>query len=433
MKRKTKYLIIISFDGLSTLDFEYINTLPNFKRFIQNSSYCRNVYSIYPSLTYPAHASIVTGKHPKNHKIINNTLIQPNRISPDWYWQRSYIKSQTFYDIAINNGMKVAALLWPVTGKSKIQYNMPEIFSNRPWQNQIIVSLLNGSPMYQIGMNHKYGNIRKGKSQPELDNFIQKCLINTLTNKKPDITMAHFTDLDTKRHYHGFDSKEAKDSLLRHDKRLGEILDCLKETDMDEDSTLVILGDHSSLNEDKIINFNVVLKEEGFIKVNSKNEIKEWKAILKNCGGSAYIYTKNNDSEMKNKIKKILEKFNSKYNCIEQILTSEEASYLGADSECDFMLEAKKGYYFLDSHRGEPIKNVKIEDVGNVPHITLSTHGYSPYKKDYTTVFIAKGKGIKPGVKIDNMSLVDQGGTFSRLLGFELENIDGRVLEEILD
>lgn len=111
MEKLTKYLYIISFDGLATLDFKYISSLPNFKKFLAEASYCKKVYSVYPSLTYPAHASIVTGKYPKNHGIVNNTLLQPNRKSPDWYWDRQYIKGDTIYDLAIDRGMTVAALL----------------------------------------------------------------------------------------------------------------------------------------------------------------------------------------------------------------------------------------------------------------------------------------------------------------------------------
>lgn len=74
MERLTKHLIVVSFDGLSTLDFDKISRLPNFKAFIDKASICKKVYSVYPSLTYPAHTTIVTGKYPKNHGIINNTL-----------------------------------------------------------------------------------------------------------------------------------------------------------------------------------------------------------------------------------------------------------------------------------------------------------------------------------------------------------------------
>ena len=210
MSKKPEYTIVISFDALSALDFDVINRLPNFHKFIAESSYCRKVYSVYPSLTYPAHTTIVTGRYPKNHGIINNTLFQPHRTTPDWFWYRKYIHGSTLYDKAIDDGLKVAALLWPVTGKSRIQYNMPEIFANRPWQNQISVSLLSGSPIYQALLNQKFGSFRKGLSQPELDNFVHQCALYTIRKYAPNLMLIHYVDLDSQRHKHGFYSSEAE-------------------------------------------------------------------------------------------------------------------------------------------------------------------------------------------------------------------------------
>ena len=113
------------------------------------------VDSVYPSITYPAHTTIVTGRYPCHHGVVNNTKIQPGRKSPDWYWQRKYIRGTTLYDEARSKGMTTAALLWPVTAKAKITYNVPEIFANRPWTNQILTSLANGTPMYQFRLNQK--------------------------------------------------------------------------------------------------------------------------------------------------------------------------------------------------------------------------------------------------------------------------------------
>ncbi len=216
-------LIVISFDALSTLDFETINSLPNFSQFLRNSSYCKRVKSIYPSLTYPALATIVTGKYPKNHGVINNTLLQPGRDKPDWYWYRKYISRPTLYDKAIDKGLKVAALLWPVTGRSRIQYSMPEIFANRPWTNQIIVSILSGSPWYQFILNQKLGHLRRGFQEPYLDDFVHENALYTIKHYSPNLMLIHYTDLDWQRHKHGFYSKEAKEALIRHDTRLGEI------------------------------------------------------------------------------------------------------------------------------------------------------------------------------------------------------------------
>lgn len=434
MNKTTKYLYVISFDGLSTLDFEYIKTLDNFKSFLNNASYCKEVYSVYPTLTYPAHASIVTGKYPKNHGIINNTLLQPNRERPDWYWQRKYIKGETLYDLAIDSGMTVAALLWPVTAKSRIQYNLPEIFANRPWQNQIMVSLLNGSPIYQYVLNKKFGHLRDGLKQPNLDNFTHQSLLYTIKNKKTDITLAHYTDLDTIRHHYGFYSNEAIEALKRHDIRLGEMIKTIKETGTYEDSTIILLGDHSSLDEDTVINLNVLLKRNKLITVNNKGKITDYKAITKTCDGSCYLYLKDkNNIELINDIKKLIEDFNAETQCIEGIFSQEEAIELGADPACSMMFEAKKGFYFLDNTEGDVIKVITPKDVGTVPDVTLSTHGYSPFKKDYTTVFIASGKGIKKNIEIPKINLIDEAPTLAKLIGVEFKETDGRVLEEILN
>lgn len=433
MDRLTKHLIVVSFDGLSSTDLKIVSKLPNFKAFIEEASCCKKVSSIYPSVTYPAHATIVTGQYPKHHGIINNTLLQPGRESPDWYWHRKYIRSQTFYDLAVEKGMTVAALLWPVTAGAQIQYNMPEIFANRPWQNQILVSLVNGSPVFQFDMNRKYGHLRKGIKQPNLDNFTQQALLNTLRAKKPDITLVHFTDLDTMRHYSGYDSKEAMEALERHDARLGDIINTLKDSGMYQDSTIILLGDHSSLEEDKIINLNVLLKEKGYIYADEKGKVISYSAICKTCDGSTYVYAKNRDEAFLRELQDLLKKFNDEYDCIEAIYNGSGAAEFGADPNCAFMLEAKQGYYFLDAMEGEKVRQIQPGEAGNVPHVTLSTHGYSPNKPNYTTVFLAWGKGIKRSVEVDEMSLVDEGPTIAKLLGLELKNADGRIVEEFLD
>ncbi|WDC84662.1 ectonucleotide pyrophosphatase/phosphodiesterase [Caloramator sp. mosi_1] len=139
MKEK---LIVISFDALCKEDLKTIQTLPTFKYILNNSLYSLDVEPVYPTLTYPNHASIITGKRPFEHGIVNNTKLQPGRISPDWFWYKSDIKCETLLDIVKNKGGTTCTLLWPTTAGGRIDYNMPEIFANRPWQNQIIVSLL---------------------------------------------------------------------------------------------------------------------------------------------------------------------------------------------------------------------------------------------------------------------------------------------------
>ncbi|EMG27709.1 putative pyrophosphatase [Listeria fleischmannii subsp. fleischmannii LU2006-1] len=145
----TRYLFILSFDALGAKDLEDIESLPNFKKNKKKLAHIfKKVRSIYPSLTYPAHTSIITGHYPITHGIVNNTKIQPNRTSPDWYWYKDAIKVPTLYEIAKAKGYKTASFLWPVAAQSGIDYNIAEIFPNRFWLNQVLVSLWGSSPFF---------------------------------------------------------------------------------------------------------------------------------------------------------------------------------------------------------------------------------------------------------------------------------------------
>lgn len=430
----TKRMIVISFDCLSSLDLPKLKTLPHFSHLIESGSYAPHVQTIYPSLTYPCHTSIITGNYPKRHRIINNTHLQPGRKSPDWYWYRSSIEGTTLYDQAKKANLTTASLLWPVTGRANIDYNLPEIFPNRAWQTQILVSLFSGTPTYQWKLNRKFGHLRQGLSQPYLDDFVLASTLETIKSMNPNLLLIHFTDLDSKRHDHGFYSKEADEALTRHNDRLGQIIRTLKENHLYEETTLILLGDHSALDENKAIKLNTLLKQENLIHINRKGKLVNWSAYCKSCDGSAYIYLKDKkDRVTYERVRSLLSKLmENDDNGIEQLLTGSEAEEMGADPNCSFMLEASKGFYFVESHEGVFMKEISAEDVKSEPKYTLATHGYSPQKPDYTTIFMAAGKGIQSGQIISDMHLVDIGPTLAKLMGLSLGDTDGKVIEAFI-
>lgn len=430
----TKHLIIISFDAVSSKDIEILKELPNFSKLIESGSIIKNVESIYPTLTYPAHATIVTGKYPSNHGVINNTFLEPFSKTPDWYWYRKYINGETLYDLAEAKGLKSCSVLWPVSGRSNITYNMPEICCTKPYHNQIFMSAFAGSLKYQLTLNNKFGHIRKGISQPYLDNFVNESAKFTIFKYKPNLMLIHFCDVDSHKHYTGTDSSDTKAALLRHDIRLGEIIEALKNANIYDNSTIIALGDHSSLNADKTISLNSLLFKYNLLSVNKNGEIKDYSAIAKSCDGSSYIYLKNKD-DMKTKeyLLHILNDLKSEENSpIEFFLNSKEAKEMGADPNCSFMLEAKLGYYFIDELTENFIQPVNSNHIGEKLHRMKATHGYHPQKEDYTTFLIANGQGIKKNTVIDKGHLINHGPTFAKLLGLSFSDTDGVVEYKIL-
>lgn len=439
-------LVILSFDGLSTKDLEYLTNRPGFKRFLSDAAGSKQVKTVYPSITYAAHASIITGCFPKRHGIVDNTKVEPHRYeSPDWFWYQRDIQVPTLYDVAHDNGYKVAALLWPTTGRSKIAYNMPEIFSNRKWTSQMMVSVYAGSPMYQLGLVKKHDHLRDGKKQPALDHFTTACTLDTIQQYQPDMLLVHLTDLDSIRHLHGHNSPEALEALHRHDERLNQILDALAAHEKYNHAYIVILGDHSSKDVTEGISVNAKLKSLGYLKhitepdevLEEKNllgfrktrdakeiegvQLTQIKAYAKSCDGACYIY--GFDEALRGEVLADLERV---FVDMPEVKLYDHDTLVakGADPTAWCMLEATPPYHFVDD-----IIEPWILPVAEIPYYkgasVTAVHGFDPDIPDYNTVFYVRGPHIEPHVELPEMHLVDIAPTLADLMGWSLPDVDG--------
>lgn len=428
--RRADYCIVLSLDAVGARDFEFLKEQPNMKQFLKEASYSTEVSSVYPSITYPAHTSIVTGHYPCAHGIVNNTKLQLLMEKPDWFWKRKAVKKPVLYEEAEKHGLRTAALLWPATGGAHISYNLPEILPNRPWQNQISVSMFNGTVSYELDLNRRFGYMREGVKQPQLDNFVHASMLHTIKTYRPNLILAHMTDVDTNRHLHGVDSPEAKAALWRHDIRVGELIALLKEEGIYDRTALFILGDHSQVDVQNVLYPNYWLRAKGLIR-EKKGRIKDVKAYAHNCDGSCYIYAAKglNEEERKQVVQAVRELKEQFPKAVRRIYARSEARAMGADGRCACMLEAGEGWYFLDEM---DVLTAKAEPGNGRPHMMKGIHGYHPDLPNYRTIFIASGCGIRKNVRIGRMSLVDEGPTIAALLGLSLGETAGSVLD-ILD
>lgn len=426
-------VILLSFDALSAEDWTALKQHPNFNKLISQGGYSKDVRSVYPSLTYPAHATVLTGKIPRKHGIISNTKLQPMRTKPDWYWFYKEIHGKTLYSEAKKKNLNVASILWPVSGNAPISYNMPEIFSNRPWNNQVSVSLMSGSKRYQIQMNERHGKIRKGLKQPQLDQYAHICALDTLTTYQPDLLMVHYTDVDTQKHNHGVSSPEVKEAIKRLDQRIGDYFKVMKQLGKEDEFSLIIFGDHGSKDVHTAIRPNVILQKEGFLSVEENGKLHHCDYIFKTCDGCAYLYHKHLNKVSRelvaNEVDIIytaLEKHNADIKGIKRIITGAEAGYEGADAHALLMIEAEEGYYFLEDYEGEVAQNVPSELIGT-EHWLKATHGYHPDSRNYLSVFFAYGAQLPKG-DLGSINLTDIGPSVAKILGFSLGETDGKVI-----
>lgn len=428
METKTgiaKHLIVISYDAFSTDQWEQARKLPNLSRLIDNGAYTTNLTSVYPTLTYVVHATMVTGVYPEKHGVYHNNPFQPFAREKDqsWFWYRRDLKVPTVYDGLKNHHMTSAGILWPVTGKASITYNIPEIRAIGK-ENQAIKILKNGSPLYSIQMERKYGSIRRGIEQPYLDDFTTMCTIDTIRRKKPNLMLVHLIDLDDTKHESGTCGDEVEQTLIRMDRRLGDIMKAAMEAGIYDDTIFLVIGDHGQLDVRYKVKLNLLLKENGLLQ-DEKGE-RGWRAYLQSAGGAAYLHIKAGDLDAEKRAFTVLEAAmkNDSYG-IERIYHADEMKEYHAYPCASYMLEAREGYCFDDGLEGSVITD--LTEINK----KYATHGYSPQKPNYTCNLVISGASVKKKYRISEARMVDIAPTIAKILGVEFGPCDGTALQEI--
>ncbi len=416
---KAKYLIVISYDAFSEDNYERASKLPNLAKLIKNGAYTKELKSVYPTLTYVVHTTMVTGVYPDKHGIYHNCPLQPfvDEKDQEWFWFNKDIKVPTIYDSIKNHGMKTAGLLWPVTGKASINYNIPEVKAVKN-ENQAFKVLKNGSPLFIMSMEKKFGKLRRGTKEPYLDDYTSECAAYTIKRKMPNLLLVHLIDLDDAKHENGTNSVEVEEAIIRMDRRLGDIIDAVNIAGIMDETVFLVLGDHGQINVKYKVKLNKLFKDKGLIY--EENGEMKWRAYLQSTGGSAYLYIKENDIEAEELALSIINKAISD-NCygIEGLYDE------SINPEAKYMLEAKRGYSFDDGITGEVLTSLEEKN------IKYATHGYSPNKDGYKCNLIISGNCIKKGYPIGEVDMVDIAPTIASILGVDFNNCEGKSINEV--
>lgn len=245
-------VVLISLDAAFHKDIEKLQKTKHIGRLMAQGAYTAAMRTVYPALTYPAHVSMMTGKHPIDHGVGHNQpfdLSKPAGSMPDenrpWYWDIRDIACDTMFDRLHQKGKTCAAILWPVTGKSRaIKYLFPEVLA-LPGESQVLKMLRYGNPFYILGTELKYGKQRKGVKEPYLSDYAALLAVKLLEKRRPpDLIAVHLVDLDAARHHTGVFSKEADAALDRLDQRVGAVLAVMDRRNLWRDTCVMLVSDH---------------------------------------------------------------------------------------------------------------------------------------------------------------------------------------------
>ena len=437
-------VVVVSIDGLSSVDLPHLEALPHFRELLGRGSCCRAMRGIYPTQTYPLHASLITGCYPHLHGIHANTLFQPGRLSPDWHWYRRFLRVPALDEAARQQGLRTASLLWPGAARAHNHYVIPEIRTTRPGQSFPWLLFTGGTPLFILHMGYRYRALLKSLKYYHLDNFTTAVASHLIRKRKTNLLLLHLLDLDGTRHRRGFRAPETMKVLEDQNRRLGTLLAAARDSGVFENTTFVVFGDHAYIDVHTRIRINAAFRRAGLLEFSMKERagrrglritggrhsakgyrLTRWEAWANCCEGSAQVGLRDPaDRSTHGKLAAVFAELQAS-GVVETVYPRDQIDQLKLGGPGYYVLEAKAGCYFVPDIEGDVL--VPAEDRHR------AVHGYHPDRPGYSSPFIAAGSGICRGAELESLCIVDLGPTLAALLEVQLPAAEGRVLGEILD
>jgi len=378
-----KHLVVISVDALVFEDLEYARNLPHFARILKEGSIVQRVRTIWPSVTHPVHASIMTGQPSGVTRIIHNTPFEPGNPKPDWFNRMDQLGCETIFHAAHRAGLTTAVCCWPVTegGNDVVDYLVPELFGlGAPGSDPMeVLRERKVSEAVMDIMRETFEVYEPTTRHPVYDELEMYAAARIIRKFKPNVLFCHPGYVDAARHRSGLFTDQVEESLRHTDKCLGFILDALEDAGIADRTDFIVCSDHGQMNIVRSVCLNVFLADAGYIRTDENGGLLSWDAMVHSTGMSGYVYlSRPDDAELVHGVGELLHKLaDGEIYGIDRVYTREEArEKYGVDGDFSFVLSADNYSSIHDDWKRPIIRSADPNDY----RYGRATHGHSPEK-----------------------------------------------------
>ena len=401
-------LILLSVDGLRPDIYraaESRHRFPNLTALETAGASAEAVESIYPTTTYPAHATIVTGLAPRAHGIYGHLAsLDPTEKARPWCWFARVLRAPTLWDVARASGRKIASLSWPVSAGAAMDYNIPEIWN--PAAADPHRDFDTPARHATRGLFAEVAQVLRpimGKADP--DQLRGEAALYLWNHYRPDLLLVHFVWYDSQAHVFGPASLEALTALESADQAIGKVRDAISADPM---TVLVVLSDHGFVPVEKEAAPLVVFAEHGLFARGADGSLTLRRLGAVSAGGSLAAYwLEEPSSDDRRRLATAVDRLRAT-GAVQEIVDRRRLEGLQADPDAELMIEAAPGFCFSDRLEG-PVVSDSPKDRG--------THGYFPSHAGMEAMFTAVGSEITPGKNLGRISLKQIAPTLARLMG----------------
>lgn len=415
-------VVLLSIDGLKpdyVIDADKHGLkIPALRKLFAGGAHALGVQGVLPTVTYPSHTTMLTGVAPARHGIFYNTTFDPLRKNYDgWYWYAEDIRVPTLWEAATKAGLVTASIDWPVNVSAPVTYNIAQVWrASTPDDRKLIRAL--STPGLVAEAERAVGPFAEGNDYTtEGDRRRAAFIAWLLENKKPQFLTCYFGALDTDEHDAGPYSPKAFATLEALDALVGQVWQAAERAS-NHNVVLCVVSDHGFVRVDKALRLNVALREAGLIETDARGNVKSWRAVAWNGGGSSAIMLKDtNDAEARQKARAVLARLAADpAGAVLRVIETAEAQKMGGFPEAAFVVCARPGYAISTALEGEVSGPTKVG----------GTHGYFPELREMDSSFFIAGPGIAAGRGLGRMDMRDIAPTLATLLGVKLPTAEGR-------
>lgn len=409
-------LIIVSMDALVFEDLAYLADKPSFGYIMENGARVERVRSIYPTLTYPCHATMTTGCWPAKHGVVNNKALIPGQEDTPGNWFHHIFKVPDLVDAAKAKGLTTACVGWPTMGcHPNLDYLVAEIaWTQAKTEEEYKADYLRtgtSEELWQaICQPHFHWRTQK------VQRFNTKVACDMIRAFHPDLLLVHLADPDRTRHKYGVFAPEVNAALDECEVILTEFLEAIR--DSGEDYNIVVTADHGQLDVLQTANPNALFAQKGFLTLDGEGNVTGWRAWSHSAGMCACVYVKDPGDEPA--VYELLK------TCVgegcERVYTREEAAAEGYAGDFAFVMETDGKTAFDNSWKDDYLTDKVVKK---------GSHGYHPDKAPRPTL-VGCGPAFRKGVVLPGADLIDGAPTWAKLLGISLPDAQGTALTQLL-
>ncbi len=420
-------VLLVSIDGLQPADVAQAERrglkIPNLRRFIAEGAHASGVRGVLPTVTYPSHATLLTGASPARHGIIGNTSFDPMQINRDgWFWYASDFRVPTLWDAAHAAGLSTANVHWPVSvGATSIRWNLPQVWRTGHADDAKLMAAL-ASPGLLARLESSEGTYAQGIDESlDGDENRGRFAVRLIGLHKPQFTTVYLTALDNAQHKYGPDTPQAHDVLERIDAIVGKLVAAQREAHTD--GVVALASDHGFAAIDSELNLFRAFRDEGLIRIDDEGKVLGWDAMPWNSGGSvAVMLARRNDAALKSRVAALFDRLRADpANRIASIADRATIGRMDGNPEAEFYVNLRPGM------NSGAYKAGKAPLVG--PAHYKGTHGYFPDHPAMHSTFLMMGAGIPAGRDLGEIDMRSIAPTLAAILGVSLTGAELPALE----